>query len=239
MTIPRTAPPLPQPIIFDQVWANIAFLHWAVDPQLVQPYLPPGTRPDTWTDGTTYVGLVPFEMRSAGPGTRLQVPYFGRFLETNIRLYSVDEQGRHGVVFRSLDASRLAVVLGARWGIRIPYQWSTIRASSYESTHSYHTRRRWPRPAASSDLVIKVGGHVTATPLEEFLTRRWGMHSRLGGRTMWTPNTHPAWSLRSADVLELADTLGSAAGFPLSGRPDLRTLWSPGVRTKFGRPSLI
>ena len=33
------------------------------------------------------------------------VPYFGKFLETNIRLYSCDEAGRHGVLFRLGDQS--------------------------------------------------------------------------------------------------------------------------------------
>ena len=33
-------------------------------------------------------------------------------LETNVRLYGVDEQGRRGVVFSSLEASRLAAVYG-------------------------------------------------------------------------------------------------------------------------------
>ena len=38
----------------------------------------------------------------------------GSFLETNVRLYSVDEHGRRGVVFRSLEADRLLPVLTAR-----------------------------------------------------------------------------------------------------------------------------
>jgi len=38
------------------------------------------------------------------------VPYLGTFLETNVRLYSVDETGRRGVVFLSLDADRALVV---------------------------------------------------------------------------------------------------------------------------------
>jgi uncharacterized protein YqjF (DUF2071 family) len=42
------------------------------------------------------------------------VPYPGTFPETNVRLYSVDEHGRRGVLFRSLDASRLIPVTVAR-----------------------------------------------------------------------------------------------------------------------------
>ncbi|MDB4886282.1 MAG: hypothetical protein JWN79_1720 [Gemmatimonadetes bacterium] len=239
MTFAHVPPRLPRPVVFDQLWADLTFLHWAVDPADVTPYLPPGTRPDVFSDGATYVGLVPFLMASAGPGTKLPIPYFGRFLETNIRLYSVDDAGRHGVVFRSLDATRLAVVLLARWGIRIPYQWSSISLSSAGPVRVYRTERRWPRPRVTSEVAVEIGAPTEATPVEEFLTRRWGMHSRLGRRTMWTPNRHDPWVLHEASLRHLDDGLGAAAGFPLNGAPTLRPLWTPGVRTQFGRPTLI
>ena len=94
-----------------QTWADLAYVHWAVDPERVAPLLPRGTRPDG-LDGATYVGLIPFVMRGAGFGRGPAIPWAGDFLETNVRLYSVDDQGRHGVVFRSLEANRLLVSLG-------------------------------------------------------------------------------------------------------------------------------
>src|SRR5688572_14802640 len=112
--------------VFTQRWSELAFLHWAVPPERVAHLLPTGTRPDT-LDGGTYVGLIPFWMQGigllGGPG----LPWVGSFHETNVRLYSVDEQGRRGVVFLSLDTSRLAPVLAARWGPRLPYLWSRMR----------------------------------------------------------------------------------------------------------------
>ena len=235
MTFPHVPPRLPRPVIFDQVWADLTFLHWAVDPADVAPYLPAGTRPDVWTDGATHVGL----MASAGPGRGMPIPYVGSFLETNIRLYSVDDAGRHGVVFRSLDATRLAVVLLARWGIRIPYQWSRISLAAAGPVRVYRTDRRWPRPRVTSEVAIEIGPPTEVTPLEAFLTQRWGMHSGLGRRTMWTPNRHEPWPIHEATLRHLDDGLGAAAGFPLAGAPTLRPLWTPGVRTQFGRPTLI
>jgi hypothetical protein len=55
-----------------------------------------------------YVGLIPFRMSDSALGPRPALPYFGTFLETSVRLYSIDEYGRRGIVFRSLDADRLA-----------------------------------------------------------------------------------------------------------------------------------
>src|SRR4029450_2941718 len=92
------APILPWPRILRQNWLNLSFLHWAVGPASIAHLYPAGIEPDTF-DGISYVGVVPFQMR-----------YFGPFLETNVRLYSVDQTGRRGVVFLSLDTNRLDMV---------------------------------------------------------------------------------------------------------------------------------
>ena len=83
------------------------------------------------------------------PGGRRQgpaVPWLGTFPETNVRLYSIDEQGRRGVVFRSLEASRLAVVLGARAAFNLPYRWarmSIARSVVDDLELDYRTSRRF------------------------------------------------------------------------------------------------
>ena len=87
---------------FDQSWLDLTFVHWPVRPDDVAHLYPPGTRPDVF-DGMTYVGLVPFRMGYTKVGTGPALPYFGAFAETNVRLYSVDDAGRHGVLFRSLE----------------------------------------------------------------------------------------------------------------------------------------
>lgn len=233
-----SAPPLRGPVLFDQQWLDLAFLHWAVSPSDVAPLLPPGTRPDV-IDGVTFVGLVPFHMRRAGFGRGLPVPWFGDFLETNVRLYSLDEAGRHGVVFRSLEAERLATVLGARWGYRIPYVWSRMAVERQGRRRRWSSRRRWPDRNLRCDIEIRIGDPVQATELDVFVTARWGMHSRLAGRTLWTPNTHAPWPLHRAELVRLDDELLSAAGFRLDRAPDLPVRWSPGVRTQFGLPTVI
>src|SRR5580693_6633386 len=99
---PVIAPPLRGPVTFEQRWADLTFLHWPVRPASVEDLFPPGTRPDVFDDGMTYVALVPFAMNAITVGTALPLPYFGSFAETNVRLYSIDDAGRHGVLFRSL-----------------------------------------------------------------------------------------------------------------------------------------
>ncbi|MET7656112.1 MULTISPECIES: DUF2071 domain-containing protein [unclassified Streptomyces] len=224
--------------LLTQSWLDLAFLHWAADPADVAGLLPPGTVPDT-LDGVTYVGLVAFRMHRVGWFRLPGVPYLGSFPETNVRLYSVDAHGRRGVVFRSLDASRLLPVAVARIGFRLPYVWSRMAIDAEADTVTYTSRRRWPGPrGARSRLTVRVGERIgEPTALEHFLTARWGMHSAFFGRPMYLPNTHPRWPLHRAELVECEEDLVAAAGLAAPVGAPVSVLYSPGVPVRFDRPA--
>ena len=232
------ARPLPGRVVLDQFWADLTFLHWRVDPDLVTPLLPEGVVADCF-DGATWVGLIPFRMRGAGFGRGRPLPYVGSFAETNVRLYGVDAAGRRGVVFASLEAERLAFVLGARLALGLNYTWSRMRVSRHGSVLTYTSRRRWPAPrGARSRVVVRVGEEtVHDDPLADFLTARWALHTRAWGGLRYLPNTHDRWPLQRAELLELDDELLGAAGLAgLAARPPDSVLYSCGVQTQFGLP---
>ncbi len=223
-----------------QAWRDLTFLHWAVDPAEVSPLLPPGTRADVHED-RTYVGLVPFRMVGMTLGPRLgrerAVPYLGTFLETNVRLYSVDETGRRGVVFLSLDADRAAVVPTVRALIGVPYRWARMRFLRDGDVVTYDARLRRLGRRPRSHVVVRVGAAREATQLDDFLTARWGAHVRRRNRTTYVPNTHQPWSLRDAEVLELDDELVATAGLAgLTDRAPDHVAFSDGVHAQFGPP---
>jgi uncharacterized protein YqjF (DUF2071 family) len=231
------APELHGTQIMSQAWRDLTFLHWRVSPAVVAPLLPLHTRPDVH-DGSSWVGLIPFRMVGAGVGTGPAVPWLGTFAETNVRLYSVDEQGRRGIVFRTLEASRLAVVLGARAAFGLPYTWARMRVSEADGVLTYSSRRRWPGPrAAATHVVVRPGEALPAgDPLADFLTARWGLHCTLRGRLAYLPNAHPRWPLHRARVLSLREDLVAHAGLPAPTGDPVSVLWSPGVPVRFGRP---
>jgi uncharacterized protein YqjF (DUF2071 family) len=223
-----------------QDWRDLTFLHWAVDPELVAGRMPPGVRPDT-LDGATYVGLIPFRMVGAGAGRGPAVPWLGTFLETNVRLYSVDDTGRRGIVFLSLDTDRAAVVLGARAGFGVPYRWARMRHRRTPGVggdvHTYDARLRHPGRRATTHIEVRAGGAREPTELDHFLSARWGLHSRWLGRTLYVPNSHDPWPVHDAELLALDDGLMASVGLPgLASRPPDHLGFSPGVPTEFGWP---
>jgi uncharacterized protein len=235
------APALRGRVMMNQDWRDLTFLHWAVDPARVAHLMPPGVRPDTLDgspDGATYVGLIPFRMVDAGVGRGPGVPWVGSFLETNVRLYSVDETGRRGIVFLSLDTDRSLVVAGARAGFGLPYRWARMRYVARGDVRTYTASLRWPGVHGRSRVAVRVGRPRQATPLDEFLSARWGLHVRWWGRTLYVANRHDPWPVHDAEVLELDDGLRASVGLgDLAGRAPDHVAFSPGVHTEFSFPT--
>ncbi len=226
-------------MITTQRWCDLTFLHWALDPAEVARFMPPGVRPDMH-DGRTYVGLVPFRMVGVGLGRLPGIPYFGTFLETNVRLYSVDSSGRRGVVFLSLDTDRAAAVPAIRAVIGAPYRWARMRFHREGDVVSYDARLRRFGARPASRVVVRIGKPREPSPLDDFLTARWGAHIRRGSHTTYVRNEHQTWPLRDAEVLELDDGLLASVGLPgIADRPPDAVAFSEGVRAAFTRPRRV
>jgi len=227
-----------------QDWLDVVFVHWRVDVSAVAPLLPAGTRPDTMSvdgvdDGvTTWVGLIGFrfeDTRFPPLGPLGRTGSIGDFVEVNVRVYTVDERGQHGVVFLSLDAGKLLPTIGARVATGLPYWWANAEYRSGHGRVGYAMRRHGSHLRSLVEVEV---GEAIAEPstLETFLTARWGMHVRRAGATRYWPNEHEPWALHRGTVATLRDDLIGAAGLPLaltSLAPD-SVLYSPGVTTRFG-----
>ncbi|MDH6236312.1 DUF2071 domain-containing protein [Cryobacterium sp. CG_9.6] len=241
--ISSVAPPLAGRAVASQRWSNLVFLHWRVDAALVAPLLPAGLVPDEH-DGTSWVGLIPFVLDRATVFGSPPIPYFGTFVEVNVRLYAVDSRGHRGVVFVSLEASRLAAVLAARALFAIPYMWSSTRLTisptpateaDAGSLFHYTSKRHLARAAHSTIVARSTTRRVIDNPLGDFLTARWALFTYTRGRTIHLRNHHEPWELFEAELVSLDDTLLAVAGFPglIDLAPD-SVLYSPGVTTWFG-----
>lgn len=223
--------------VFIQSWEPCAFLHWPVEVDAVTPLLPPGCIADTF-DGQTWVGLIPLVIRRVRVFGGPPVPHLGTFVELNVRLYSVDTEGRRGIVFRSLDAERLVPVLAAQSTYRLPYKWSRMSYEGNGDEHTWTSVRRWPGPVGARARIRVKAGAVIAEPdpLAVFLSSRWNLHTAMPGRrTAYAAAQHDVWPLHEATVLDIEEDVIVAAGLPApTGAPHV--LFSPGVTARIGPP---
>ncbi|WP_188510337.1 YqjF family protein [Conyzicola nivalis] len=233
--ITSSAPDLDGRSVASQRWSHLVFLHWRVEAARVAPLLPAGLRPDV-IDGSTWVGLIPFVLDRATVFGSPPVPYFGDFVEINVRLYAVDERGRRGVVFVSLEASRLAAVLAARAIFALPYMWSRTTLERDGELFDYRGDRHGTSDATSRIVARATTVAVHDDPVADFLTARWALFTRVPGRTVRLRNHHEPWPLFEAQLVSLDDRLLARAGFAdLAGLAPDSVLYSPGVTTRFGR----
>jgi hypothetical protein len=190
-----------------QTWRRLTFLHWPYDPEVVRPLLPQDLTLDTF-DNAAWIGLVPFEIHNLRG-----VPHFP---ETNVRTYVIGPDGSRAVWFFSLDADRLAAVLGARVGYHLPYFWAKMQVTSEKGAIHYRSRRRPPHSTSvRSDIVVRPGGRFAGeelSDLDHFLTARYRLYAVNHGRLSWAQIEHEPWPLARATVIALDQSLIDAAG---------------------------
>lgn len=206
----RCPDPPPTRVAMRHRWECLTFLHWPYDAADVQRLLPPSLTVETY-DGAAWVGLVPFRMVVRAPRGPV-LPWASTFPETNVRTYVTGPDGRTGVWFLSLDASRLGAVVAGRVGFRLPYYWAEMRVGRRGDVVRYASTRRWPGKGPRCRAEIEVGAPVDdATDFEHYLTARF---------SLWNPRParaqafHDPWALRRARVRSLDPGLVTAAGLP-------------------------
>lgn len=81
-------------------WENLIMANYAVDPLILEPYLPNGVELDFY-EGKTYLSLVGFMFVDTSI-FKIPIPFLGTFAEVNLRFYVLRKTGnelRRGVVF--------------------------------------------------------------------------------------------------------------------------------------------
>jgi hypothetical protein len=197
--------------------------------------LPPGLTVDEY-DGVAWIGLVPFQVDNLRLPNMRTIPWISSFPETNVRTYVRDVNGDRGIWFLSLDADRLAAVVAARTGFRLPYQWAQMKLIRDGDCVRYSSSRNGlmsVRPA-HAEIEVEVGDSYEPDELSErdhFLTAVWRFYTNHGGRLKYVQVEHPPWPLFRAQVLKLDQNLITAAGLPAPQAVPLAH-YSPGVDAK-------
>ncbi|WP_020527281.1 YqjF family protein [Flexithrix dorotheae] len=173
----RVRPVDRKPSMF-QKWQELLFIHWEIDPEIIQKTLPKGLYVDTF-EGKTYLGLVPFYMRGIRPSFFPAVPGISNFLEVNVRTYVHDKNGVPGVWFYSLDANQRLAVKIARAFFKLPYHYAKMKASIHQENKIKYASKRVGDTKISNFEYTPKGEIFEAQPgsLHFFLAERYILFS--------------------------------------------------------------
>jgi hypothetical protein len=181
-------------------------LNYAVDPSLLEPFVPAGTELDAF-GGKTYLSLVGFEFNR----TRVLgfvVPFHQNFEEVNLRFY-VRRGSKRGVVFIRELVPRYAVAAVARLLFKENYSCvpmsHRVEAGKVEYT--------WKLGSQRCVMKIETDGEDFTPPegsLSQFITEHyWGYTTQKGGGSLEYEVQHPPWSVWNA---KQASFSGNATG---------------------------
>ena len=203
-----------------QSWCDLLFAHWPVSPSSVRHLVPSELEIDEF-DGATWVGLVPFQMEGVTLRPFPAIPFFSAFPELNLRLY-VKHEGRSGVWFLSLDASRLVAVLAARRFFHLPYHHASMAVGRRAEGVEYSSVRLSDPSIRFQSAYAPMGevSEARAGTLDHFLTERYCLFAlNREQRIERTDIHHRPWPLQKAEVRISENSMGTPHGLRLEGPP--------------------
>ena len=209
--------------------------NYAVNPELLQPYLPAGTELDYW-NGTCYVSVVGFmfqETRLKG----IKIPFHVNFEEVNLRFYVRYRQAdswRRGVVFIKEIVPKPALTWVANRVYKEKYQTLPMQHNWTNQNGELQVQYRWKTSHWNNfSVTTRADAHpIAAGSEEEFITEHyWGYTDIGGNRTSEYEVVHPKWDvyplLRYAINVDFNNTYGNNFAFCNNSNP-YRFSWPKG-----------
>jgi len=188
-------------------WRHLAMLNYAVDPSVLQRFVPSGVELDSF-QGTHYASMVGFRFQNVKI-FGCAVPFHRNFDEVNLRFYvrrQTPEGWRRGVVFiRELVPKRaIAVVAHAFYGE--PYIALPMRHQNELSTTGIRVKYEWRFQGNWQFVSAAAKGPakpIEAGSLEEFITEHyWGYTAQKVIRAEYQVE-HPRWDVWTASEARL------------------------------------
>lgn len=198
----------PDKVFLSAEWRQLVFLNYAVDPALLQNFVPRGTLLDSF-DGKTYMSLVGFRFCNTRLFGKLALPFHSDFEEVNLRFYVRREAGsevRRGVVFIKEIVPKPAIALTARLAygenyVSLPMR-HKVEAAPERCNLEYAWKHQgnWSRISASTNSAEKLPAEGS---LEQYITEHyWGYSRQRSGETVEYRVEHESWPVRATSAAE-------------------------------------
>ncbi|MDX1477538.1 MAG: DUF2071 domain-containing protein [Saprospiraceae bacterium] len=217
-------------------WRNLVMANYAVDPGILQPFVPAYTELDTWQD-RCYVSLVGFLfLNTRIKGVR--IPFHQSFEEVNLRFYVQrrhQDAWRRGTVFirelvpRPLVSMVANTLFGEHYRTTRMAHELMVQGNQQKIAYRWQWKRRWHA------LGVTAATEAVDIPAEseaEFITEHYWGYTGLGpGRTTEYAVQHPRWQvypvLDYSVETDFAALYGQAFSV-LNGSRPTSVLWAAG-----------
>lgn len=230
----REWPPPKLPWVMRQTWRHLLFAHWPLDARWLEPCIPAGLELDRY-EGQPWLSITPFELTDLRMRGLPAVPGVSSFPELNVRTY-VRVEGKPGIFFFSLDAGSAIASAAARLTLRLPYRHASMHVRREGEVVHYDCRRNGEGGAAFRASYRPLGDpfEARAGSLEEWLTERYCLYTRIAGRLCRLEIDHRPWVLHASEASIEVNTMTAPLGFTLpppvhlqySARQDV-VVWPP------------
>jgi uncharacterized protein YqjF (DUF2071 family) len=184
----------------DAQWRKLIMMNYAVDSELLKPYLPFETELDLW-NGTCYISLVGF-MFMETKMLKMRIPFHINFEEINLRFYVKykDTEGyKRGVVFIKEIVPMPSLTMVANALYKENYETLPTRHEWIEKDDSLTIKYIWKKDGKWN--VIKTVSDITPVDMaegseEEFITEHfWGYTKISDSVTSEYEVVHPRWQV--------------------------------------------
>lgn len=191
--------PLPKlPWLMTQTWTDVVFVHWPVEASSIRSSVPDGIEIDIY-GGQAWISVVFFSLKEAGLIITPRFSIKEKVHEMNVRTY-VKRNGKQGVYFFSLDTNSLLNTVGPRLAYFLPYFWADLKKERNNESLTIKAARKSSHRKYKCSLST-CGQTYTAEKgsLDEWLTERYCLFNRIGGRYLRTDIHHKKWRLMQAE----------------------------------------
>lgn len=202
-----------------QEWNEVVFLHWKVPHDWLFPQIPAGLTIDTF-GGNCWISLVAFNMDKARPRLLPAFAPLSDFYELNIRTY-VEAEGKAGVYFLSIEASKQISCFMARRFSGLPYVFSKIERAPFRFTSKN------PGSGNHFDINYLPGAKKKADELDLWLTERYCLYHDIQGDIYRYEVQHKQWDVYQLE-LKSRDIKYDGYQTVIQSAPD-RCHYSPGI----------
>lgn len=186
-------------------WENIIMVNYAIDPNILQNYIPKGVEIDTF-NGKNYVSLVGFMFKNTSI-FNIPIPLLGTFEEINLRFYvkrTVNGKIRKGVVFINETVPYKIVALLANFLYKEHYISIPTKSNIQEYSDYKNVKFEWKKDNHWNSISLKANiqaQKIEVNTIEEFIYEHYFGYTKVDNETTLEYEIlHPSWQTNT--VLE-------------------------------------